>query len=142
VNDPLAGGCQCGAVRFVARGPVHGTFVCHCTECRRQSASAFGVSVDVDRDGLSLLAGTTRSWRRSIPSGALVCHFCPTCGSRLWHDVDPPQARVTLKGGALDAPPDLRRAVHIWTRRKLPGVILPADAEQHPGEAPQRSPDG
>jgi hypothetical protein len=138
VSDSLAGGCQCGAVRFAARGPARGVFVCHCRACRRQSASAFGISVDVDRDGLQLLQGETRTWRRPIPAGELVCHFCPACGTRLWHDVDPPQATVTLKGGALDAPPDLSRAVHIWTKRKLPGVILPEDAEQHPEDAPGR----
>jgi hypothetical protein len=29
---------------------------------------------------------------------------------------------------------DLRAAVHIWTARKLPGVVIPETAAQFPGE--------
>jgi hypothetical protein len=41
----MEGRCQCGAVRFTTplAQPLK-VFVCHCLECRRQSASAFGVS--------------------------------------------------------------------------------------------------
>lgn len=131
------GGCQCGAVRYEVRGTPLALYVCHCTECRRQSASAFGISVIVRAADLVLTAGETRVWTRSTDSGArLVCHFCPVCGSRLWHMGSRHPGRVSLKGGSLDAPPDLARAVHIWTRSKVPGVVIPPGAECHPGEPP------
>ena len=38
------GGCQCGAVRYEVTGPPIKLYVCHCTECQRQSGSAFGMS--------------------------------------------------------------------------------------------------
>ena len=45
----LAGGCQCGAVRYEIRGEPLSLYVCHCRECQKQSASAFGISVIIKR---------------------------------------------------------------------------------------------
>lgn len=137
-ESPRSGGCQCGAVRYAVGGPILATYVCHCTECRKQSASAFGISVIVRAADLVLVRGRTQAWTRPAASGARVeCHFCPVCGSRLWHIGSRDPERVALKGGSLDAPPDLARATHIWTRSKLPGVLIPPGAECHPGEPPE-----
>lgn len=131
----LAGGCQCGAVRYEAAGPVLELFVCHCVECRKQSASAFGISVIVPRAGLRVTAGTPRLWSRPTDSGRILdCHFCPACGTRLFHGTRDRTDTVSIKGGSLDEPPDLTGAVHIWVDRKLPGVAIPAGAASHPGE--------
>jgi hypothetical protein len=124
----LAGGCQCGAVRYeIAREPL-AVYVCHCRECRKQSASAFGISLLVPKDAFRLLQGEVRTWSRRTDSGrTLDCMFCPACGSRVWH-ASPGAATVTVKGGSLDRPVDLAGAVHIWTSRKLPGVVIPEGA--------------
>jgi hypothetical protein len=130
----LTGGCQCGAVRYeIAEEPV-GIYVCHCLECRKQSASAFGISVIVPARGFAVKQGTAKEWSRPTDSGrTLFCMFCPDCGSRLWH-ATPGQETVSVKGGSLDEPPDLAAAVHIWTARKLPGVVIPDGAPRFPGE--------
>ncbi|MEM7742303.1 MAG: GFA family protein [Pseudomonadota bacterium] len=131
---PLTGGCQCGEVRYRITAPPEDVFVCHCTECRAQSASAFGISVYVVR-GAFHVTGDTQSWSRPTDSQSIThCHFCPVCGSRVWHKGPPDDPIVSVKGGSLDAPPDLTHAVHIWTRSKLPGVIIPERAVQHQKE--------
>lgn len=123
----LTGGCQCGAVRYALGRPPQEIYVCHCRECRKQSASAFGISVIVRSADLRLLQGTLRRWSRPTDSGrTLACFFCAECGSRVWHG-DPEQAdEISIKGGSLDVSVDLTDAVHIWTSRKLPGVIIPS----------------
>jgi hypothetical protein len=129
------GGCQCGAVRYAVFGPIRKIYVCHCNECRKQSASAFGVSVFVARAALRVTRGTPRLWARSADSGRVVeCAFCPDCGSRLWHQRPERPDTITVKAGSLDDPVDLSGAVHIWTSRKLLGVILPEDAVTYPQE--------
>ena len=131
----LEGGCQCGAVRYAVTGEPWALYVCHCLEWRRQSASAFGISVSVPRTALRLTRGTPRFWSRATDTGRrLHCAFCPDCGGRVWHEGAPDDPIVSVKGGSLDRPVDLRHAVHIWTTRMLPGVVLPEGAVSFPGE--------
>jgi hypothetical protein len=132
----LNGGCQCGAVRYaIAEAPLR-LYVCHCRECQRQSASAFGMSLFVRRAAFAVTQGTTQTWSRTADSGrTMACHFCAVCGSRLWHARDGIET-VSVKAGSLDVPVDLSRAIHIWTSRKMPGLVLPPDAEQHAEEPP------
>ena len=125
------GGCQCGAVRYEVRGEPLATYVCHCRECRKQSASAFGISVIYPAASFNLTAGRAKFWSRRADSGrTLRCAFCAQCGTRLWHERD----TISVKGGSLDEPPDLTGATHIWTRSKLAGVVVPSDATQFPEE--------
>ncbi len=131
----MEGGCQCGSLRYRVRGQPLALFICHCRECRKQSASAFGISAQWRRKDFEILQGTPALWTRAADSGGQVrCHFCPSCGSRIWHESTADSEMVTVKGGSLDEPPDLSQAIHIWTSRKLPSVTIPADARCFPGE--------
>lgn len=132
----LLGGCQCGAVRYQIDAEPLNVYVCHCRECRKQSASAFGISVIVPAEAFAIKQGSVRTWSRPTDSGGvLVCTFCEACGSRICH-TDGRESTISVKGGSLDEPPDLTAAMHIWTIRKLPGVIIPQHAKQFPGEPP------
>jgi hypothetical protein len=118
-------------VRYASAGEPRALYVCHCRECRRQSASAFGISLEVPRAGLHVTAGSPLFWSRVAASGRrIICAFCPLCGSRLWHEPEGPSETLTIKAGSLDDPPDISSAIHIWTMRKLEGVIIPANARQ------------
>ena len=133
----LTGGCQCGAIRYESSGHSKALYVCHCVECRKQSASAFGMSLVVDRSGLRVTRGSPQFWTRRADSGGEVrCAFCADCGSRLWHEREGISETVSIKAGSLDEPVDMTDAVHIWTSRKLPGVIIAEDALQYPQEPP------
>jgi hypothetical protein len=130
------GGCQCGAVRYRITGEPLALYVCHCRECQKQSASAFGLSLEVPRAALRLTSGTPRRWTRMSDSGRrLACVFCPDCGSRLWHEAaDGVADTLTIKAGSLDEPVDLTPAIHIWTARRLAGVLINERAKKYPGE--------
>ena len=131
------GGCQCGEVRYESGGEPLALYVCHCRECRRQSASAFGISLIVPPKGLRVTQGAPKSWTRPSDSGGQVeCAFCPDCGSRLWHVSVGGPGILSIKGGSLDDSPDLSEAFHIWTRSKLPGVVIPPGATCYPEEPP------
>ncbi len=132
---PLRGGCQCGAVRYEISGEPQALYVCHCRECQKQSASAFGISLMVPSAGFRLTQGAVRSWSRLADSGRRRrCLFCAECGSRLWHEAEPAEETLSVKGGSLDVPLDLGTAIHIWVSRKLPGVLIPEDRPRFDGE--------
>jgi hypothetical protein len=125
------GGCQCAEVRYESAGEPLALYVCHCRECRNQSASAFGMSLEVPSAALRVTHGRPKFWTRPADSGRRVkCAFCPHCGSRLWHQREELMETLTIKAGSLDEPVDFSTAIHIWTARKLPGMVIPADAEQ------------
>lgn len=129
------GGCQCGSVRYECADEPIELYVCHCTECRKQSASAFGISFEVARGNFRLTKGTPRFWTRAVNSGRKVeCAFCPACGSRIWHQSSATAETLTVKGGSLDVPVDISEAVHIWTSRMTPGVRIPEGARQYQEE--------
>lgn len=127
---PFTGGCQCGAVRYSISTATLASYACHCRECQKQSASAFGMSVPIDKSDFSI-KGALGSWERSADSGAVTrCHFCVRCGSRVYHDGSSRKGMVTIKGGSLDNAADLRPAAHIWTISKQDWVVLPQGVPQ------------
>lgn len=132
MNQPKTGSCQCGAVRFELHADPVDVYCCHCLECRKQSASAFGISMPLPAAAFNLLQGTPKKWSRPTNSGGEIdCYFCGTCGSRLWHENSKrPDIRI-IKGGALDEGVSLENADHIWTCRTLPGLPVASFARTH-----------
>jgi hypothetical protein len=131
---PLTGGCQCGAVRY-AIGAAPATFyLCHCTDCQRQSGSGFGTSLQIRTDSLEV-TGATAEFARTAGSGRQMrCTFCPACGTRLWHARAEATGFASLKSGTLDDPTWLRPAAEIFTARRLPWVRTGPAPLQFPGQ--------
>ncbi len=129
----LTGRCQCGEISYESSGKPLALYVCHCRECQKQSASAFGISLYVQKAGFRVIQGTPQYWSRPTDSGnTLKCAFCSSCGSRLWHEPGSVADAISIKGGSLDEPLDLSNAIHLWVTCKLNGIIIPDDAKQYP----------
>jgi hypothetical protein len=95
--------CQCGLVKFTTPVPAPmKIYICHCTECRHQSSSAFGISAifpmfDIPSpaaENLGIYSRVTLRNRR------VDCYFCKNCGSRLVHRADG-EKTLSVKGGCL-----------------------------------------
>jgi hypothetical protein len=138
--------CECGYISF--RTPSSkplGMMHCHCTDCRRQSASAFGTSVHWPADKVLPLPPDLEQklsvFEHVADSGNTKrCYFCPKCGSRLLntsHRPDGTLARpyVSFKGGCVDGL-DWKGAKHIYTRSAV--IEIPKDAEQYETTPPQK----
>ena len=54
------GGCQCGAIRYrLLQAPV-ALYACHCQDCQKQSSSAFGLSMWMERDAIEFSGAKPR----------------------------------------------------------------------------------
>ena len=117
------GGCQCGAVRYqVADEPLR-VGVCHCTDCRRTSGSAFTLFAVWQRQAFNSMSHVATYRGRS---------FCPTCGSRVF-SLRPDEAEIMV--GSLDvAPSDLIPTYEIWTPRREAWLQGLPWADQFPGD--------
>lgn len=132
--DARTGRCQCGAVRYRLTSEPLTLFACHCTDCQRQSSSAFGMALWMRRADVELLSGELKEWVRELPSGRrMACRFCPDCGTRLFHQVLGQEEAMSIKPGTLEDTRWLRPAGHIWTASRQPWVRLDEDSLQYPG---------
>jgi hypothetical protein len=130
----FAGRCQCGAVRYALNGTPLTVFACHCTDCQRQSGSAFGMALWIKDWTIALLDGEVRTWVRRMPSGReMECRFCPACGTRLFHRVLGQAEILSIKPGTLDDTRGLQPAGHIWTRSAQPWFYFAGDDLQYAG---------
>lgn len=130
---PQMGGCQCGAIRYELQAPPFGIWACHCGLCRKQSGSAFGLSMGVAIAALEFTQGEPAVWTRDTESGhRLDCLFCPQCGSRLIHRRHQHEGRQTLKPGTLDDTSWVVPGRHFFTESALPWVapVLAAEPSQ------------
>jgi len=134
-QTPLTGGCQCGAVRYTLAAAPMPPVICHCTECQKQTASAFAMSMPVLRRDLTVSSGELKEWRRPADSGReLACYFCPDCGIRLYHSSSMGPAYWHLKPGTLDDTSWLAPVAQVWTESAQPwlksAIALPSFPSQ------------
>jgi len=139
---PLTGGCQCGAVRYSIKSAPVAFYVCHCTECQHQSASAFGESLQVNADDLEVTGETSLVSRQTATGRTMEGRFCPKCGSRIFHRIAGGSPFANVRAGTLDDTSWLVPAAHIWASSKQPWVVLPDDGfvfDQQPDVAMVRA---
>lgn len=123
------GGCQCGALRYRVHGDPLMIYACHCTICQRQSGSAFGMAVVFEKGALSIEGPEPAYFVRPGHDRRFRCHFCPRCGTRLYHqwfteEIDYPF--LSLKPGTLDDRSWVRPGCHVWTQHAQPWIRFTA----------------
>lgn len=132
---PYRGGCQCGQIRYEIQAEPLTLYACHCTECQRQSASAFGMSMPVPRDAVIMLKGEPRQWSRSSASGReVICFFCGECGTRLFHQPTRNPHITNVKPGTLDDTSWLRPVGNLWTDSAQPWITCSEEMLNYPGQ--------
>ena len=125
------GSCQCGAIKIAIKTDRLVSYVCHCLECKKQSASAFAISVPLKTAEVTI-TGKLSVYTRAAHSGAETsCYFCENCGTRIYHQSSNSPERLTLKGGVLECTESLNPVAHLWTKRKADWVELPVSIESY-----------
>jgi len=134
------GGCQCGSIRYELKGAPQMLYICHCTDCQKQSSSAFGMSLMMDPREIDFSRSTKQpqSWDTRGDDGSIKrCSFCPDCGSRIMHGSDDADEPVSIKAGSLDDTSWLRPVAHIWLRSAQPWVQVDRDRYRCFDEEPE-----
>jgi hypothetical protein len=127
------GGCQCGSIRYRLSGPPKMLYACHCSDCQKQSSSAFGMSLIMNRTDVDFTRGgeQLKTWDTRGEDGRLKrCAFCPRCGSRIYHASEPEDETISIKAGSLDNTRGLRPVAHIWLQSAQPWLDI-EDARVH-----------
>ncbi|MBV8685580.1 MAG: GFA family protein [Alphaproteobacteria bacterium] len=121
---PWEGGCRCGRVRLRVTQPPLLSGACHCTGCRRMSASAFSLTLTLPASGLEVTAGEPVIGGLHGPVSRH--HHCPHCLAWLFTRAEGFDWFVNLRAPTLDDHGWVVPYVELWTDEKLPWAETPA----------------
>ena len=134
------GGCACGRVRYRLTSAPMFVHCCHCRDCQRQCGSAFVLNALIETSRIALLVGAPEAAGVPTESGRPhIIHRCPDCRVALWSDYGGRPALRFVRVGTLDQPGELPPDVHIFTRSRLPWVVLPQGVRAFEGYYDMRS---
>jgi len=113
----LAGGCQCGAVRYTVSGEPQHSSLCHCEGCRRSAGApvvgwaAFAAADFALTQGEPVTYNSSRAAMRS---------FCGVCGTGLFYrNAEFLPGIVDIQSATLDEPERMPAHEHIQVAERL-----------------------
>ncbi len=119
---PLTGGCSCAVIRYrIAAFPL-GLYACHCTDCQRQSGSAFAMTMPVATAAFAIVEGAPKAWRRKSGDAEVTAWICGDCGVRIYGERNTRPDSINVRAGTLDDTSWLRPAAHLFIRSAQPWV--------------------
>jgi hypothetical protein len=121
-----AGGCNCGAVRYVARGEPVIVAHCHCLACQRASGAGHATGALFPSDAVTIDGKLSEYKYRSDRNTEVTRAFCPECGSHIYgcNTGMPGYFNITL--GTMDDPTDLVPQVAVFGRSRRPWDLIDA----------------
>jgi hypothetical protein len=136
--DTIEGGCRCGQIRY--RAPADKlplTYACHCRDCQTWSGSAFSLQFILPENLLEV-TGEPQLYERTSPESGRTSYQrgCPTCMTRIFNTNSARPGLAVVRAGTLDRSDELNVVAHIWTKRKIKGVVISDDVPNWPENAP------
>ena len=133
----LKGGCACGQLRYSGTAEPVFTGICHCTNCQKQSGTAFNVVVAVPKAALSI-TGPAKTYAAKGDTGNVNSRqFCPNCGSTILSEPVVMAGVAVLRAGTLDDTSWLKPSMEIYCDSAQPWVELGGGMQRFP-KMPQR----
>ena len=128
--------CHCGQLHLDVAGDPVVVSICHCLACQRRTGSAFGLQA-VFRAGQVAIRGRFSDYSRisgEADRKEHVFHFCPDCGSQVFHTEPTEPDQVVIAVGTFadpSFPPPTESGYHF---RRHPWIGLPDSIQHYPTE--------
>jgi hypothetical protein len=132
----LAGKCFCGAVQYAVADEFLYAAICHCSDCRRTTGSAFKPFAGIEREKLTVTQGPDKVMIYGDDDGNNT--HCKLCGSLLYSVVRA-GAFVHVAMGTLVDGPTIRPTKHIFVGSKAPWFTITDGLPQYEAHAPAES---
>lgn len=130
----MTANCACGQASITVNTlpTMHG--VCHCTNCKRRTGSAFGISAYFDKSAVVETKGETKvyAFHHAAQNHNQERHFCVNCGTTLFWFLSAAPDSIGIAGGcfAEEAMPEPKYSV--TDKRRWPWVSLPEQWKVYP----------
>jgi hypothetical protein len=129
----LAGGCQCGAVRYALHSEPISADVCHCRMCQRALGNLFAAFTGVRLGDFAWTRGEPASYRSSSIAERGFCGHCGTPLSFRYLETD----KISVTIGSLDHPGRVRPTEQVGIESRVPWLD---EALALPGKRTQDDP--
>jgi len=104
--------------------------MCHCTECQRRTGSTYGAQARWPRAQVKIEGDSTEYARIGDSGGKCIFHFCPTCGSTVWYQIESQPDLVAVALGAFADKDFPAPKFSVYEERRHPWVGVPPGAER------------
>lgn len=120
--------CACGAASITVSDEPKIHAVCHCTNCKQRTGSAFGISAYFHRDAVIEKMGDTSvyAFHHAAMNHDQERHFCGKCGTTLYWTISAMPELVGIAGGCFGETDIGLPTMSVTHAKKLPWVELPA----------------
>lgn len=123
--NTINGNCLCGAIHYSSQLAPLSVAVCHCSDCQKQSGSAFSVNLLVPAEGFAVEGPSLGCYTKAGGSGLPVKrYFCAGCGSALYSEVATMPGVLAVKAGTLNDPASATPNLHLWCSAAQPWVVI------------------
>ncbi|MBX3187837.1 MAG: GFA family protein [Labilithrix sp.] len=123
--------CSCGGLKLEATGEPVRISMCHCIACQQRTGSAFGIQARFPRDAVTLHGRATQFARTGDSGGTITQHFCATCGSTVFWEIDALPGFIAIAVGSFGDPTFPPPTVAVYEARRHPWAIMPELDVEH-----------
>jgi hypothetical protein len=134
----IEGGCLCGKVRYAADAEPVFVGICHCTDCQKETGTAFNLVVGIPQPALSLQGALKTFSARGDSGKAVHRRFCPECGSTISSEPDAFPGVTIIRAGTLDDTSWVKPATEIFCDSAQSWVSLGGDRQHFAKMPPPR----
>ena len=125
------GSCLCGTVKYEVRGEFVGPVIyCHCSLCRKATATAFATNAPVAASDFVVTEGES-ALKAFASSPGVQRLFCSNCGSPIISRRDAMPDVVRLRLGTLDTPLPAPPTAHYFVGSKAEWYEIHDELPQH-----------
>jgi len=122
--------CSCGQLRIEVEGEPRGVGLCHCLACQQRTGSVFAALASFAAP--YRVFGEAREYVRTGDQGARFrFHFCPVCGTNLFHTEEGHDQSAGVAIGCFADPGFPPPQVSVYDCRRHPWVRLPAGTKAY-----------
>ncbi len=123
----VSGGCLCGYIRYEYFGQLGPSSYCYCSDCRKETGSAFSVLIRLEEKHFKITTGNNiKSFMKAGGSGNQISrNFCPNCGSSIFSKPELHPGYIWVRAGTLDDPSLVDPVHQSWTDSKVKWSEIP-----------------
>ena len=109
----IKGSCLCGRINYEYSGELGPVTMCHCSQCRKSSGTAFATNSQADKSHFNIVAGKDYIKEYESSPGKFRA-FCSNCGSPVYSRRESVPDKLRIRLGTLDTKIDEKPSFHIF----------------------------